>query len=339
MHTKLFVTHGLLDCLGHCNWLHQRNTFGENAPLMCLDDLHKTGQDELQILKTSFTLVLDHFSRAFFLFFFNWVPVLRFTVTPLEPNMMSANLSLMTAHCCPSVKMEICSVNRVVQKHHTIGEKRMQVKQFFGWKPIDDKIDMHTIRKLEPIRLMTFTVHKSLRILFSLNPTSRFPPHSNPISRILSRPHEYWQLFPLLEGFQFVLPCGLGLFAKFYHRNEFIRYGKREELQVGGEEKVREEVQERARESQGEEERSDNHDHVDWKKDSSPVRVQKMWHCATDETVRFTFMWVLVEVVVGVRIVHCHQAIIFHSQLWFFHFLSQFSSCWQIVSIHNHFSL
>ena len=39
------------------------------------------------------------------------------------------------------------------------------------------------------------------------------------------------------------------------------------------------------------------------------VRVQMMWHCATDETMRAmraTLMWVSVEVVVGVRIVQCH---------------------------------
>ena len=32
------------------------------------------------------------------------------------------------------------------------------------------------------------------------------------------------------------------------------------------------------------------------------VRVQMMWHCATDETVRATLMWVSVEVVIGVCI-------------------------------------
>ena len=40
------------------------------------------------------------------------------------------------------------------------------------------------------------------------------------------------------------------------------------------------------------------------------VRVQIMWHCVTDETMRATLMWVSVEVVSSVRIVQCHIIIV-----------------------------
>ena len=36
------------------------------------------------------------------------------------------------------------------------------------------------------------------------------------------------------------------------------------------------------------------------------MHVHVMCHCATDETMRATLMWVSVEVVGGVRIVQCH---------------------------------
>ena len=46
----------------------------------------------------------------------------------------------------------------------------------------------------------------------------------------------------------------------------------------------------------------------------------------------------IIDVVIGVRVMLCH-AIMFNPLLWISHFLSQFSSCCQTVSIHHHLSL
>ena len=65
-----------------------------------------------------------------------------------------------------------------------------------------------------------------------------------------------------------LLTCGEGKLVSRAHtlvgRSAQVVY----ELQVLEEEKVREEMQELERESQGEEQRSDDHDHVDGVKDS-----------------------------------------------------------------------
>ena len=79
------------------------------------------------------------------------------------------------------------------------------------------------------------------------------------------------------------------------------------------------------------------------------VRVQMMWHCATDETMRTTLMWVSVEVVVGVRIVQCHaikdvvigvRVMLCHQAIsCSIHYYEFSTSCCQTVSIEHHFAL
>ena len=106
------------------------------------------------------------------------------------------------------------------------------------------------------------------------------------------------------------------------------------ELQDLEEDKGREEVQEIQKVSQAQENHSHGHDYGDDMKDSDILSRNACAGCVAltrlTERLRATLMWMSVEVVVDVRIVQCHAIM---------NVVIGISSCFQAVSIHNHFSL